>query len=145
MLAPLPIPPDYSEGRRLEHEIEILGFPLSRHPIALFRPFLKGLHYVQARDMRRYIGQHVTMIGWLITSKLVRTKKGQPMEFVSFEDTTGLYDTTFFPETYRRFGHMLSSDRPHVLEGILDEEFGAMTLTVHKVRIPSRPQVATCS
>ncbi len=145
VLAPLPIPPEYSEGRRLEHEIEVLGFPLSRHPIALFRPFLKGLQYVQARDMRRYVGQHVTMIGWLITSKLVRTKKGQPMEFVSFEDTTGLYDTTFFPETYRRFGHMLSSDWPHVLEGSLDEEFGAITLTVHKVRIPSRPQVATCS
>ena len=42
------------------------------------------------------------MVGWLITEKSAQTKHGDPMEFATFEDLTGLYDATFFPETFRR-------------------------------------------
>jgi error-prone DNA polymerase len=73
------------------------------------------------------------MIGWLITSKGVETKDGEPMEFVSFEDTTALYDATVFPDAYRRCYHLLSSDRPYLLEGLIEEDFGAVTLTVHQI------------
>jgi len=43
------------------------------------------------------------------------------MEFVSFEDTTALYETTFFPEAYGKFCHMLSYTRPYVLKGKVEE------------------------
>ena len=75
------------------------------------------------------------MIGWLITGKVVETKDGKPMEFVSFEDTTGLYDATFFPDAYRRFCHLLATDRPYVLEGVVEEDFDAVTLTVQHLRL----------
>ena len=34
-------------------------------------------------------------------------KTGEPMEFLTFEDETGLVETTFFPQAYRRFCHLL--------------------------------------
>jgi hypothetical protein len=34
------------------------------------------------------------------------------MKFVSFEDTTGIYETVLFPKVYNRFCHMLSPS-PH--------------------------------
>ena len=58
-----------------------------------------------------------------------------PMEFVTLEDLTGLYDATLFPTTFRLYSHVLSTDRPLLLEGILEEEFGAVTLTVHKLTL----------
>jgi len=73
------------------------------------------------------------MIGWLITSKGVETQDGEPMEFVSFEDTTALYDATVFPDAYRRCYHLLSTDRAYLLEGLIEQDFGAVTLTVHQI------------
>ncbi len=132
---PLPIPVEYSESRRVQHEIETLGFPLSRHPLELSSHLFQSLDYVHARDIGLHIGREVTMVGWLITEKIVETKDGDPMEFVSFEDTTALYDATIFPETYRRYGHLLSVNRPYILDGLIEEEFGALTLTVHTIQI----------
>jgi error-prone DNA polymerase len=48
------------------------------------------------------------MVGWMVTDKTVHTRDGDPMKFVSFEDTTGLYEAVFFPKAYDRFCHMLS-------------------------------------
>jgi DNA polymerase III alpha subunit len=49
---------------------------------------------------------------------------------MSFEDTTDLYETVLFPETYHRFCHLLSSSRPYILEGQVVQESGSITLTV---------------
>ncbi len=141
----LPIPEEYSESRRLRHEIETLGFPLSRHPLELFGGALRGLTSVAACDMARHVGRPVRMIGWLITKKVVQTKDGEPMEFVSFEDATGLYDATVFPAVYRRVSHLLAADQAYLVEGVVEEEFGALTLTVsalrslHRFRRPDVP------
>jgi error-prone DNA polymerase len=55
------------------------------------------------------------------------------MEFLSFEDTTALYDATLFPDAYRRFCHLLTSARPFVLEGRVEEDYGVCTLTVERL------------
>jgi len=55
---------------------------------------------VKAGDLHRHVGKHVTMVGWLVTGKTVQTKDGDPMKFLSFEDTTGIYETVFFPKVY---------------------------------------------
>ena len=42
---------------------------------------------------------------------------------------------TFFPKTYARFCHLIARDRPYLLEGMVDEDFGAMSVTVDEVRV----------
>jgi error-prone DNA polymerase len=58
------------------------------------------------------------------------------MEFLTFEDETGLVETTFFPEPCRRFGHLLGCERPYLLSGTVEEDWGAVTLTVDSVTTP---------
>lgn len=55
------------------------------------------------------------------------------MKFVSFEDSTGLYEAVFFPKEYQLFCHMLNRMRPYILKGKVEEDFGAITLTVKRV------------
>jgi error-prone DNA polymerase len=55
------------------------------------------------------------------------------MEFLSFEDTTALYDATIFPDAYRRFCHLLTATRPVILEGWVEEDHGVRTLMVERV------------
>ncbi|RJO66498.1 MAG: hypothetical protein C4523_12295 [Myxococcales bacterium] len=70
----------------------------------------------------------------LITGKVVSTHRGDPMEFVTFEDETGVVEATFFPDAYRRFCARLDYGRPYLLSGKADEQFGATTLTVDEVQ-----------
>jgi error-prone DNA polymerase len=129
---------DYDATTLLRLEVETLGFLLSRHPLTLYRERIRAAGAVAARDMHRHAGRRVRMIGWYVTSKTVTTKHDEPMEFVSFEDTTALYETTFFPDAYRRLCRILSSARPYLLEGRVEEERGAVTLTVHRAEFLDR-------
>ena len=122
----------------LKHESETLGFLLSIHPLDLYRDVLKGRNYVRARDLRRHVGKQVTTIGWMITGKTVATKDGHTMKFLSFEDTTGSYETVcilyryvLFPKVYNRYCHILNATRPYILKGKVEEDFGSINVNVN--------------
>ncbi len=110
---------------RLRHELETFGFYLSVHPIDLYGHALERVRCVPAKDLHAFVGKRVTTVGWLVTGKTVHTKDGDEMKFVSFEDTTGIYETVFFPKTFSRFCHMLNAFRPFILKGTVQETFGA--------------------
>ena len=60
------------------------------------------------------------------------------MKFVSFEDTTGIYETVFFPKEYPRVCLMLNEMRPYLLKGKVEQDFTAVTLTVHCINFLDR-------
>ncbi|MFQ5744855.1 MAG: hypothetical protein ACE5HV_14885, partial [Acidobacteriota bacterium] len=91
---------------------------------------LAGLGLVAAAELHRHVGERVSAIGWFVSAKAVSARSGEPMEFASFEDTTALYETTFFPGAYRRFCHLLDRSGPLLLRGRVEESYGAVTLTV---------------
>jgi error-prone DNA polymerase len=122
--------PPYPKDLMLKYELETLGLLLSLHPLNRYEDILQGLDFVRAKDLHTYVGKGVTTIGWLVTGKTVHTKDGEPMKFVSFEDTTGLYETVFFPRVYNRFCHMLNEMRPYILKGKVEEDFGSISVTV---------------
>ena len=43
------------------------------------------------------------------------------------------HDATIFPDAYRRFCHLLTSTRPFLLSGRIEEDFGVCSLTVERV------------
>ena len=131
----LPPARPYDEGQVLAQEVDSLGFLLSRHPLSLYESQLARVRHVPAREMARHVGRRVTMIGWWVTGKVVQTKAGEPMEFVSFEDTTEIYEATFFPEAYARFCHLLTRARPFVLRGKIEEDLGAVSIVVEAVSL----------
>jgi DNA polymerase-3 subunit alpha/error-prone DNA polymerase len=99
----------------------------------LYADTLKKMRTVKAIDLPRFLGKQARMAGWLITGKVVSTKHGDPMEFLTFEDETGIVETTFFPRAYRRFCHMIDRNRPYLLTGKVEQDWGAITLTVDRV------------
>jgi len=130
----LPQSENYDFQTQLKHECETLGFLISRHPLTLYKNQLKKLSYILAKDLPLFSGKNVTTIGWLVTRKMTRTKKYEMMEFISFEDTTAIYETVFFPKIYNKFCYMLSHSRPYILKGKVEEEFGAVTLNISQVK-----------
>jgi DNA polymerase III alpha subunit len=138
---PPPLPPE-DQRQRLRNEYRVLGFLCGLHPVTLFARQRSRAGALTARELLHLpapaIGQRrrVRFLGWLITGKIVGTKKGDPMEFLSFEDETGLVECTLFPKVYEQYCHLLSARGPLLLEGYLDEDFGARTLTVEHAAGP---------
>jgi DNA polymerase III alpha subunit len=60
------------------------------------------------------------------------------MEFLTFEDETGLVETTFFPKPYARFCHLLEPGRPFLISGRVETEWGAATMAVEEVEKPKQ-------
>ncbi len=115
--------------RRLESEMRYLGTTLSSHPLALWTKALAARRSL-GRDLPRLVGRRVSLVGLPITAKPVVTAGGQAMEFVSFEDETALYETVLFPEAYARFRRLLYGSGPLLLRGLVEEDRGAVTVTL---------------
>jgi len=99
---------------------------------------LQDADTIKAVDLQQFVGRRVRLAGWLITGKVVHTRHGDPMEFLTFEDETGIVETTFFPKAYQRFCHMIDRARPYLLTGKVEQDWGALTLTVEKA-VPIKP------
>jgi len=139
----IPIPTEYSAQKKLHHELALFGFPLRCHPLDLFKEALAGTSRILAKDLGRYVGKEVTLIGWLLTEKIVSTKKGEPMEFMTLEDQTGMYDATVFPNTYRQYCHQLATNQAYVVTGLVEEHFSTVTVTVRTLRLLTTPDLET--
>ncbi|MFO0701116.1 MAG: DNA polymerase III subunit alpha [Nitrospira sp.] len=131
----IPIPAEYSAQKKLHHELTLFGFPLQCHPLDLFKDSLAATPSILAKDLDQYVGKEVTLIGWLLTEKIVSTKKGEPMEFMSLEDQTGMYDATVFPTTYRTYCHLLATNQAYVVTGLVEEHFSTVTVAVKTLRL----------
>ena len=133
--APALILPPEPGIERLRREYAALGFLCAHHPIVLYKETVWAQHTVKAADIPGYVGRQIRFAGWLLTGKSVKTKHGDPMKFLTFEDETGLVETVFFPRAYARFCHMLDRGRPYILHGKVESEWGAVTLTVERTAV----------
>jgi error-prone DNA polymerase len=125
-----PLLPEYTPVRRRETECALLGFATDCHPMALWRDRLRAFRLVASTGLRAHVGRHVLCAGMLTTAKPVHTKDDEPMQFATFDDGDGLIESVIFPEVHRTRGHVLFDQGPFLLRGKVEEEFGAVTLTV---------------
>jgi len=140
LLAPLvgeelPELPDYSDERKLQSELEILEAAVSRHPLELFRERIESDGHIKSTELKNNIGRRVKLLGILAAKRRTPTRGGRMMAFVTLEDEWGIFEVTLFPEVYRRFGAYFSSYGAYEVTGRVENQFGALTLTLEKARI----------
>ena len=113
-------------------ELETFGYPLSVHPVARYRPMLsRRIKY--ALDISKFIGQSIYLIGVYITRKEAATRKSAPMEFLTLEDETEIYECVLFPEVFQEFGDMLHWETLFIIRGTVEESFGVYSVTIEKM------------
>ena len=121
---------EYTAERRRQEEYAGLGFSTDVHPMTLYRNRLRRFRLCPSTALHDHVGESVLLSGMLTTAKPVHTKKDEPMEFVTFDDGQGLIEAVLFPDVYRRRAHVLFDQGPFVFRGKVEEEFGAVTVTV---------------
>ncbi len=130
VMAPVQSPLTPAERRQLE--IESFGFPVSTHPLEPYADFLKR-YTKKAVDIPNYSGKSITLAGVYITRKTTATRQREPMEFLTLEDDTDIYECVLFPEAYRQYGDLLLWESLFIVRGTVEESFGVYTLTIEKL------------
>jgi DNA polymerase-3 subunit alpha len=110
-------------------EIELLGFPLCS-PFALLRDPVQNEH--RASDLRDYLNQKMVIYGYLVTTKVTKTTRGDRMGFGTWIDRDGyFFDTVHFPDVLRQFP--FRGRAIYRISGKVTEEFGFYTLEVNEI------------
>ncbi|HEX6107732.1 MAG TPA: DNA polymerase III subunit alpha [Gemmatimonadales bacterium] len=126
----IPVLKNYGPERRRREEYAALGFVTDTHPMRLHGRDLARFRLCPSTELHRHVGEYVLLAGMLTTAKPVHTVRDEPMEFATFDDGEGLIETVLFPRVYRERGHVLFDQGPFIFRGKVEEEFGAITVTV---------------
>jgi DNA-directed DNA polymerase III PolC len=94
---------------RARWEAEVLGFPVSLHPLDCFRPRIPWERYLSVarlteRQQQMY-GKPVQVCGLIVADRHHPTAQG-PMKFLTLADWTGFVEVSLFARTYRDYGHL---------------------------------------
>ena len=85
---------------RADLELELMGLTLEVHPAALAR-LRKSGGPNRAQDVQ-VAGRFLRFWALVVADKQVPTSRGDAMQFVTFEDETGLAEAVVFPPVYAR-------------------------------------------
>ena len=111
---------NYTLAGICKEEYEAFGYMITRHPLYFFREWTDAKGIVLAKDMKQNKGRRVKMIGWYMTSKRIKTRKGEIMKFLSLEDLTGTFEAVIFPKVYYRVAELTLSMGPYLVTGKVD-------------------------
>jgi DNA polymerase III subunit alpha len=116
---------------KLSFEKEVLGIYLSTHPISVKE---KELTKAGARLMVEYRTGEKARVGVYITeTKMIRTKKGEAMAFLTLSDPSGEIEAVVFPMVYKRSGHLLKQGEVVLLDGKMEERDGKSQFIIQNV------------
>jgi len=118
-------------------EIELFGFPVTVSWFDMLETSFRG--DITARDMIKYVGKKIRMVGHLVTIKYIKTIKREWMNFGCFIDAEGnFFDTTHFSQSLKNYPFKGSGT--YLILGKVVEEFGFPSLEVEKLaKLPVRP------
>ncbi|ADH98856.1 DNA polymerase III subunit alpha [Salisediminibacterium selenitireducens] len=132
--------PDYRQGGRmtlmdkLDEEREVMGFYLSGHPVEDDLELLKTYKRQSILEAMGVASEKMTvrLAGMIEHIRLIRTKKGDQMAFVSMSDETGAMDITVFPEQLKHYQMALKKNGLIFTEGKMQWRNDAWNLILDK-------------
>jgi len=127
---------DFTTRKKLQMELKHFGRIVTCHPLECFTDEIKKLNIVPASEMILHAQKRITMVGWMVAQKTIRTRKsGRLMKFFSMEDLSGTYEVTMFPAAYERYAHLAKTHGPFVIRGKVEEHFGVASLNCVSIEL----------
>ncbi|MDP3481594.1 MAG: DNA polymerase III subunit alpha, partial [Desulfoprunum sp.] len=119
----MPDIPEWNEQKRLTFEKETVGFYITGHPLD---DVLAEVRTVIDSDIHNLVNlgddQHVRIGGLIRSFKRHKSKKGDPMAFLTLEDVFEAVEVVVFPETYGRCAEILETSDPVIIQGVIQKD-----------------------
>lgn len=115
--------PEWSQKELLAAEKECLGFYITGHPLDHVADLLKTYTTGTISAAAEATQEKTVVLGGVVSAvKQITTKKGDPMAFVTFEDTSGSIEVIVFSDLYRQSSPLLTAEHPLLIKGKLSIE-----------------------
>ncbi len=127
--------PEWSEEQRLDGERETLGLYLTGHPIARYAEELKHITSATIAELRPTQDRAVTVAGLVVGMRVMQTRRGDRMAFVTLDDRTGRLELAVFSELFERHRELLVKDTLLVVKGhvSVDEYTGGFKMSAEEI------------
>jgi DNA polymerase-3 subunit alpha len=113
---------EWPELERLAFEKETVGFFLTGHPLEGVMDDMRRAVDTDIAGAEKLRDGQVARIGGLIAGyKEHKSKKGDRMAFTILEDMTASIEVIVFPSTFAECSHLLTSERPLVVVGTVQQ------------------------
>jgi DNA polymerase-3 subunit alpha len=120
---PMPDIPEWEERKRLVHEKETVGFYITGHPLDDAINEINTVTDCSIHNLVEWGDEQPVRIGGLIRScKKLKSKKGDPMAFLTLEDIYESVEVVVFPNTYAQCEEILSSTDPIIVQGTVQKD-----------------------
>ena len=117
--------PDFSAVEKYGFEQDLIGIGLSPHPLLEIAKRVTT-PVTPVKDL--VVGKKETVLVQLQASRIIRTKNGDQMAFLTVTDTHKKLDVTVFPETYQRLRGQLKEGDFFLMSGRVQERDGRIQL-----------------
>jgi DNA polymerase-3 subunit alpha len=130
----LPEIEEWSENQRLAFEKESIGFYISGHPLKRYEELLDKFTNANAISIKEIQNGGAVRIGGLIRStKIIKTKRGDLMAFVTIEDLHGAVEATVFSRVYTSVSDLLVEDSAVFIQGQVQKDEQSVKILAEKV------------
>lgn len=125
----------WSIKERLNGEKDTLGLYLTGHPIEEYRHELKYLISSRISELKPDKSSQ-NVAGLVVGLRVMRTKRGDNMAFVTLDDRSGRIECAVFSDTYNEYREKLVKDGMLIIEGQVnfDDYSGGLKMRADKVR-----------
>ncbi|WP_407269036.1 DNA polymerase III subunit alpha [Radiobacillus sp. PE A8.2] len=126
---------DFTQMKKLAFEKDVLGVYMSDHPLASHRAQLRAKGYIPLVDTAKYIGNKHCFVSAVIQEiKTIRTKRGEPMSFLSLGDERGEIDAVLFPDLHREVNRWLKEESIVFITGKVEQRDNRIQLILADVK-----------
>lgn len=108
----IPNIPEWPENQLLAYEKEMIGFYITKHPLARFEKMLNTYSTCNTTKLRNmHDGDEVLIGGIIAKAKFTTTRKtNEKMAIVTLEDLESVVDVLVFPSTFAKCGGLVKPD-----------------------------------
>ena len=126
---------DWSEELRLSNEKATLGLYLTGHPINRYLPELKKFVSGRIVEMKPTKNQTVIVAGLIIAMRVMTTKRGDKMAFLTLDDRSGRMEMAVFSDEFEANRENLAKDKLIVasVEVSIDEYSGGFKMRAKEI------------
>jgi len=114
---------EWDEKQLLAFEKESLGFYITGHPLSEYEDILEKFANTNSSTLKEQNDGDAVRIGGMIRStKIIKTKKGDLMAFVTLEDLHGSVEIIVFSTLYAKVYDLLTDDSSILVRGHLQKD-----------------------
>ena len=122
---------DYSNEILLEKEKELFGFYMSSHPTTFYKK--DNPYCILLNEIDNNFNKTVDVLILIEKIKVINTKKGDKMAFITGSDETGTKEFTIFPKVFESFQELSKGDLIKI-RGHVEKRLDEIQVIVEKIK-----------